>query len=77
MACRSRLYIARLQSLTNVRKSTQLPSLALGSELVGCDVARDNDAGGGGHTQLDHSSEAHIASDDDVLVPVRIDEDAT
>lgn len=33
--------------------------------------------GGGGHTQLDHSSEAHIASDDDVLVPVRIDEDAT
>ena len=30
MVCRSRLYIARLQSLTNVRKSTQLPTLAVG-----------------------------------------------
>ena len=36
----------------------------------------DNDAGGGGHTQLDHSTEAHIVPDDDVLVPVRIDKDA-
>ena len=44
---------------------------------VGCDVARDNDAGGGGHTQLDHSSEAHIATDDDVVVSVRIDVYAT
>ncbi len=49
----------------------------VGSELVGCDMAGDNDAGGGGHTQLDHSSEAHVAPDDDVLVPVRIDEDAS
>lgn len=40
-------------------------------------MAGDNDAGGGGHTQLDHGSEAHVAPDDDVLVPVRIDDDAT